>query len=97
MSAGIVWIAAFGSNKFGVSEGADSTAGDAAALFMLGLVVVVIGLVAAFAISMARRARKPNQTLKFLDELEDGGNALKPGAPPSGGPSWQKPDDWWSR
>ena len=65
-------------------------------LVTAGLLIAAV-LVAAFAISMARRARKPNQTLKFLDELEDGGNALKPGAPPSGGPSWQKPDDWWSR
>jgi hypothetical protein len=97
MSPGIVWIAGFGNDKFGINEGIDSKAVDAAAFFMLGLVVVIIALVAAFAVSMARRARRPDQTLKFLNELDDGGNAMKPGAPPTAGPQWQKPDDWWTK
>jgi hypothetical protein len=97
MSPGLAWMAAFGNDKFGVSEGVDSTAGDAAALVMLGLVVVVVGLVAAFAISMARRARKPDQTLQFLDELDDGERPVKANGARPAAPPWQKPDDWWTK
>ena len=93
---GAVWLAGFGNEKFAIAEDARSNAGDAAALFMLGLVAIVVLMVVVFAITMARRARKPDHTLEFLDDL----NGSEPTAtPPAAGPNatWQKPGDWWNK
>jgi hypothetical protein len=92
-----IFLAGIGNEKFGVSDDVRSQAAEAAALFMVGLIVLVIGLVVAFAILMARRSRKPDDTLKFLDELEEPPSAPTPPASNAPAKPWEKPADWWSQ
>ncbi|MGI8605453.1 MAG: hypothetical protein ACR2OZ_20965 [Verrucomicrobiales bacterium] len=86
-----------GHEKFGVSEGVRAGAAQAAALFMIALTVLIIGLVVAFAVTMARRSRKPDQTLKFLEDLDvDERNPVPPAASRTAQP-WERTADWWRK
>jgi hypothetical protein len=80
------------------------SAAEGAAATMLAAVVLVVALVGFSAWILARRSRRPDPTLQFLEHLD---RSRKPSPPPptrertrpseSAHPSWEKPDDWWKK
>jgi hypothetical protein len=79
------------------------TPAEGAAATMLAVIMVVAALVGFCAWSVARRSRRPDATLEFLEDLDRARrrrppptrkrtNASEPGMPP-----WEKPADWWKK
>jgi hypothetical protein len=80
------------------------TPAEGAAATMLAVIAVVAALVGFCAWSVARRSRRPDATLEFLEDLDrarrrrpppptrERTKASEPGMPP-----WEKPDDWWKK
>ncbi len=97
-AASVVYAAALRGEGFGTEHGHSAAAADGAALVMLGVVFFVAGMVAAFALTMRRRARRPDPTLQFLAQLADEEKSATPQeARATAGESWERPPDWWKR
>jgi|GEM_PF-2432028 len=90
-------LAALSGEGFGIVDGHATSAADGAALVMLAVVFFVIGMVALFAWSVARRSRQPDPTLEFLDRLdqEQKSPPADPGTPAE--EAWERPPDWWKQ
>lgn len=82
---------AIGNDKFGIDGGMRSGAVEAASLVMLGLIVLILGLVGAFVLMLARRTRRPDETLTFIEALPAEPPADEQAAP------WEASADWWKR
>ena len=91
-------LAALRGEGFGIEDGQATSAADGAALVMIGVVFLVVGLIAAFAWTIKRRAQHPDPTLEFLSRLRDETGEGAPGDPQSGsGEGWERPADWWKQ
>jgi len=97
-------LAAFGNGDFGVGESSKTNAADGAALTMLCIVAVVLGGIVLFAWRMVRQARKPNETLRFLETSTTEAPSSSAEPTPEGKNAetaskfpWEKPADWWEQ
>jgi Na+-transporting methylmalonyl-CoA/oxaloacetate decarboxylase gamma subunit len=94
-ASALLILAALHGEGFGIEDGHATMAADGAALVMLGVVFFVASLLAVFAWTMRRRARRPDPTLEFLASLKD---ESKPGPHEAGAlEKWERPADWWKQ
>lgn len=94
-ASALLILAALHGEGFGIEDGHATSAADGAALVMLGVVFFVASLLAVFAWTMRRRARRPDPTLEFLASLKDESK----GGPQEAGAleKWERPADWWKQ